>query len=141
MEKFQKYCLSVLLVIMYSNAPGQISNDSVERNECIRLCEVINTFLDFSNYNENFSVEKKKITCKAIHQRLQAADVAAIAGLRHDSGFNYSKFKTVGFEFTKYDKALGTFEKNSKPYGFAESIHFKSKVSKIRNKDYLDLVS
>ncbi|WP_126358653.1 hypothetical protein [Chryseobacterium gleum] len=30
-------------------------------------------------------------------------------------------------------------KKQSKEYDFAENIYFKSKVSKIRNKDYLDL--
>lgn len=43
------------------------------------------------------------------------------------------------FEQGRYDKALENFEKQSKEYDFAENIYFKSKVSKIRNKDYLDL--
>ena len=45
------------------------------------------------------------------------------------------------FEIGKYDKALENFEKQSKNYDFAENIYFRSKVSKIRNKDYLDLKS
>ena len=36
-------------------------------------------------------------------------------------------------------KNLENFEKQSKIYDFAENIFYKAKVSKIRNKDYLDL--
>ena len=38
-----------------------------------------------------------------------------------------------------YYQSLENFEKQSKVYDFAENIYFRGKVSKIRNKDYLDL--
>lgn len=58
------------------------------------------------------------------------------------NNFQYENTPIVThFETGKYDKALENFEKQSKVYDFAENIYFKSKVSKIRNKDYLDLKS
>ena len=47
--------------------------------------------------------------------------------------------KSSYLELKNHDKALENFEKQSKVYDFAENIYFKTKVSKIRNKDYLDL--
>ncbi|MPS74351.1 MAG: hypothetical protein E2590_14545 [Chryseobacterium sp.] len=38
-----------------------------------------------------------------------------------------------------YYHSLENFEKQSKVYDLAENIYFRGKVSKIRNKDYLDL--
>ena len=52
---------------------------------------------------------------------------------------DYKVFTSNYFELSKYDKALENFEKQSKQNDFAENIYFKSKVAKIRNKDYLDL--
>ena|SRR6218665_2430289 len=52
---------------------------------------------------------------------------------------NFTQF--VCFKSKAHNKALENFEKQSKVYDFAENIFFKNKVSKIRNKDYLDLKS
>lgn len=58
----------------------------------------------------------------------------------YSSGFyDYYQLGVTYFELNKYDKALENFEKQSKVYDFAENIFYKAKVSKIRNKDYLDL--
>lgn len=60
----------------------------------------------------------------------------------YNSEKNYQNKNSVQFICTDskaYNKALENFEKQSKAYDFAENIYFKSKVSKIRNKDYLDL--
>ena len=77
-----------------------------------------------------------------------------VGGIRFDKDFGSIDFKkgnpensiqyksaakTTCFELKNHDKALENFEKQSKVYDFAENIYFKSKVSKIRNKDYLDL--
>nr|WP_315027442.1 hypothetical protein [uncultured Chryseobacterium sp.] len=53
--------------------------------------------------------------------------------------FNHYQPEATCLEQGKYDRTLENFEKHSKEYNFAENIYFKSKVSKIRNKDYLDL--
>ena len=57
---------------------------------------------------------------------------------------NYQNKNSAQFicnESRAHNKALENFEKQSKVYDFAENIYFKSKISKIRNKDYLDLKS
>ncbi|NMR34981.1 hypothetical protein HIO71_12375 [Chryseobacterium aquaticum] len=112
MDKFQKYCLSVILVIIYSNVSANTSI-SVTLTDCKQLCELYNT-LFFENVD---GVSEKK------------------TGVNVD----YKIFRSTYFELSKYDKALENFEKQSKQNDFAENIYFKSKVAKIRNKDYLDL--
>ena len=58
----------------------------------------------------------------------------------HNIGlYDFYQLGVTYFELGKYDKALINFEKQSKQNDFAENIYFKSKVAKIRNKDYLDL--
>lgn len=58
----------------------------------------------------------------------------------HNVGlFDYYQLGVTYFELNKYDKALENFEKQSKINDFAENIYFRSKISKVRNKDYLEL--
>jgi len=58
----------------------------------------------------------------------------------HNVGlYDHYQLGVTYFETGKYDKALENFEKQSKVDDFAENIYFRSKVSKVRNKDYLDL--
>ena len=58
----------------------------------------------------------------------------------YNTGFyDYYQLGVTYFELENYDKALENFEKQKKVYDFAENIYFRAKVSKIRNKDYLDL--
>ena len=75
---------------------------------------------------------QKEKAIKIIEQQISAKD--------HNIGFfDYYQLGVTYFELGKYDKALENFEKQSKQNDFAENIYYKSKVSKIRNKDYLDL--
>lgn len=53
--------------------------------------------------------------------------------------YDYYQLGVTYFELDQFDKALENFEKQSKISDFAENIYFRAKVSKIRNKDYLDL--
>jgi hypothetical protein len=46
MEKFQKYCLSVLLVIICSNISAQVINGSVENEDCRQLYEFYHQILN-----------------------------------------------------------------------------------------------
>jgi tetratricopeptide (TPR) repeat protein len=63
-----------------------------------------------------------------------------LSNKNHSTGFyDYYQLGVTYFELKNYDKALENFEKQSKIYDFAENIFYKAKVSKIRNKDYLDL--
>ncbi|WES96204.1 tetratricopeptide repeat protein [Chryseobacterium arthrosphaerae] len=232
MEKFQRYYLSFLLLIVYTNTIAQVNCNAVEGENCKKACELYNWASDlqgsgesqegfdkaiglcpdFSNAymekavpylkNGDFSTWKTLIDkavaldpkmhlgyrgwCKFQFLRDYSGAVQDLETLKQyypeDLGrslngdyhlevvkaMSYSalgqKGKATGiiekllatrgyvkglfdhyqlgvtyFEQGRYDKALENFEKQSKEYDFAENIYFKSKVSKIRNKDYLDL--
>lgn len=232
MEKFQRYYLSFLLLIVYTNTIAQVNCNAIEGEDCKKACELYNTASDlqgsqasqegfdraielcpdFSNAYMEKAVPYLKngdfATWKILIDKAMALDPKRHLGYRgwckfqflrdykgavldleelkkyysEDLGrslngdynldvvkaMSYSalgqKEKAVGiierllaargyvkgmfdhyqlgvtyFELGRYDKALENFEKQSKEYDFAENIYFKSKVSKIRNKDYLDL--
>ncbi|NIF07279.1 tetratricopeptide repeat protein [Chryseobacterium sp. Tr-659] len=232
MEKFQRYYLSFLLLIVYTNTIAQVNCNAVEGENCKKACELYNWASDLQGSGESqegfdkaielcpdFShayMEKSVsylkngdfVTWKILIDKAVAADPKMYLGYRgwckfqflrdyngavqdleelkkyypEDLGrsqngdynldvvraMSYSalgqKEKAAGiierllaargyvkgmfdhyqlgvtyFELRRYDKALENFEKQSKEYNFAENIYFKSKVSKIRNKDYLDL--
>lgn len=232
MEKFQRYYLSFLLLIVYTNTIAQVNCNAVEGENCKKACELYNWASDrqgsresqeafdkaiglcpdFSNSYMEKAVPYLKngdfVTWKILIDKAVAVDPKmnlAYRGwckfqfLRDYSGaiqdlealkqyypddlgrslngdynlevvraMSYSalgqKEKAAGiiekllaskgyfkgmydhyqlgvtyFELGRYDKALENFEKQSRENNFAENIYFKSKVSKIRNKDYLDL--
>lgn len=143
MEKFHKYCLSVLLVIICSNISAQVNNGSLGSDDYKKLCEVYSKFLNSQDCKESheFCVRKKTVQLNAIHQKHNAVDIVERLSGSHHSDFHKGNFGLNGFENGKYDKILENFEKNSKQYEFAETEYFKSKVSKIRNKDYLEAIS
>lgn len=234
MEKFQKYCLSFLILVMYSNLQSQVNCSAIEGEDCKKACEIYN-FLDsinqgnresqegfdkaielcrgFSNaysekavpylkrgdfvnwkiwidkavaidpkmhlgyrgwcryqfvrdykgaisdiealekiyptgylgYSANGDYElhiAKALCYSALNQKEKAISIieSQLAKKDHNVGlYDYYQLGVTYFELGKYDKALENFEKQSKENDFAENIYFKSKVSKIRNKDYLDL--
>lgn len=232
MEKFQRYYLSFLLLIVYTNTIAQVNCNAVEGENCKKACEqynwasdrqgsresqeafdkAIDLCPDFSNsymekavpYLKNGDFVTWRILidkavalnpkmhlgyrgwCKfqflrdysgavqdleelkkyypedlgrslngdyhldvvramsysALGQKEKAAGI--IENLLASKGYfkgMYDRYQlgVTYFELGRYDKALENFEKQSKEYNFAENIYFKSKVSKIRNKDYLDL--
>ncbi|MGL6127023.1 tetratricopeptide repeat protein [Chryseobacterium artocarpi] len=232
MEKFQRYYLSFLLLIVYTNTIAQVNCNAIEGEDCKKACELYNQASDLQGFREsqegfdraielcpdfsNAYMEKavpylkngdfatwkilidKAVTlnpkmhlgyrgwCKfqflgdykgaiqdleefrkyypedlgrslngdyhldvvkamsysALGQKEKA--VGIIERLLATNGyvkgmFDHYQLGVTYFEQGKYDKALENFEKQSKEYDFAENIYFKSKVSKIRNKDYLDL--
>jgi tetratricopeptide (TPR) repeat protein len=232
MEKFQRYYLSFLLLIVYTNTIAQVNCNAVEGENCTKACELYNWASDLQGYEESQeSFDKATDLCPDLFLSyrenavpyLKNGDFAAwkilidkavalnpqlhpgfkgrmkFQFLTDDRGniqnaealkkyysgdltssqngeynldivrsMSYSvagqKEKAAGiierlltarsymkgmfdhyqtgvsyFELGRYDKALENFEKQSKEYGFAENTYFKSKVSKIRNKDYLDL--
>lgn len=232
MEKFQRYYLSFLLLIVYTNTIAQVNCNAVEGENCKKACELYNWASDlqgsgesqegfdkaiglcpdFSNAymekavpylkNGDFSTWKTLIDkavaldpkmhlgyrgwCKFQFLRdysgavqdletlkqyypedlgrslngdyhlevVKAMSYSALGQKGKATGIIEKLFATRGyvkglfdhyqlgvtyFEQGRYDKALENFEKQSKEYDFAENIYFKSKVSKIRNKDYLDL--
>lgn len=143
MEKFQKYCLSVLLVIICSNISAQISSGNLRSEDCKQLYEIYNQFL---NSKESHALEKIFLNEKsrrkfAISDKQNAIDL--LGNIFSKKNKNYSHHKT-GIAFSEKERhcqILINFLKESKENIFAEVLYFKSKVSKIRNKDYLDLVA
>ncbi|MFZ4931379.1 tetratricopeptide repeat protein [Chryseobacterium sp. Mn2064] len=232
MEKFQRYYLSFLLLIVYTNTIAQVNCNAIEGENCKKACELYNWASDLQGSEESqegfdkaialcpdFShayMEKSVpylkngdfITWKILIDKAVDLDPKLYLGyrgwckfqfLRDYSGaiqdleslkqyypedlgrsqngdynldvvramsysalgqkekatgiiekllatrgyvkgmFDHYQLGVMYFQQGKYDKALENFEKQSKEYNFAENIYFKSKVSKIRNKDYLDL--
>lgn len=232
MEKFQRYYLSFLLLIVYTNTIAQVNCNAIEGEDCKKACELYNQASDlqgfrasqegfdraielcpdFSNAymekavpylkNGDFATWKilidkavaldpkrhlgyrgwckfqflrdykgavldleelkkydpedlgrsqngdynldvvKAMSYSALGQKEKASGIIErlLATRGYVKGmFDHYQLGVTYFEQGKYDKALENFEKQSKEYDFAENIYFKSKVSKIRNKDYLDL--
>ncbi|MDV7696506.1 hypothetical protein N6B72_06185 [Chryseobacterium soli] len=142
MEKFQKYCLSVLLVIIYNNISAQVNNGSIEIDDCKKLYEIYHKFLHTQGCDGtmDFAIQKINAEYTSIGQKQNATDAFAgsISEKRQNSGHNFY-LETSGLPNGKHDKVLENFKRQSKEYRFAYHIELKSKVSKIRNKDYLDL--
>lgn len=144
MEKFQKYCLSVLLVIICSNISAQISSGNLRSEDSKQLYEIYNQFL---NSKESHALEKIFLNEKsrrkfAINDKQNAGDI--LGNIFSKKNQNYSHHHKTGIAFSEKEKhcqILINFLKESKENVFAEVLYFKSKVSKIRNKDYLDLVA
>lgn len=232
MEKFQRYYLSFLLLIVYTNTIAQVNCNAVEGENCKKACELYNWASDLQSFAESqegfdkttelssdFShvymekavpylkngdfvtwkilIDKAVTLDPGMHpgyrgwtkfqflrgyrsaiQDLEGLNIYEPGDLGRSQNGDYStdlvramsysasgqKEKAAGIierllaargyakgmfdhyqlgitylELERYDKALENFEKQSKGYGFAENTYFKSKVSKIRNKDYLDL--
>ncbi|WP_045501553.1 tetratricopeptide repeat protein [Chryseobacterium sp. StRB126] len=232
MEKFQRYYLSFLLLIVYTNTIAQVNCNAIEGEDCKKACELYNTASDLQGFkasqegfdkaielcpdfssaymekavpylkNGDFATWKilidkavaldpkkhlgyrgwckfqflrdykgaildleelkkyypedlgrsqngdynldvvKAMSYSALGQKEKATGIIErlLATRGYVKGmFDHYQLGVTYFELGKYDKALENFEKQSKEYNFAENIYFKSKVSKIRNKDYLDL--
>ncbi len=142
MEKFQKYCLSVLLVIICSNISAQASNGSIENENC-RLYEIYNQFLNHEcKASQEFCVKEKTKHNFAIHHKQNALEsIGNIFPERQQNHFYKNKTEADFSEKEKHNLLLKNFEKNSKENLFTEILYFKSKVTKVRNKDYLNLMS
>jgi len=143
MEKFQKYCLSVLLVIICSNISAQISSGNLRSEDCKQLYEIYNQFL---NSKESHALEKIFLNEKsrrkfAISDKQNAVDLLGNIFFKKNQNYSHHKTGIAFSEKEKHCQILINFLKVSKENVFAEVLYFKSKVSKIRNKDYLDLIA
>ncbi|KIC62462.1 hypothetical protein [Chryseobacterium taiwanense] len=141
MEKFQKYCLSVLLVIICSNISAQINNGSLENEDC-RFYEIYNQFLNHEcEGSREFCVKEKSRSNFAIHQKQNIIDIVGKSLFeKHQYRSCTNKLEANFSEKEKHDLLLKNFEKSSKENFFAEILYFKAKVTKVRNKDYLNLI-
>ncbi|WP_042720235.1 hypothetical protein [Flavobacterium sp. B17] len=143
MEKLHKYCLSVLLVIICSNISAQATNGSFENNDdcqqLYRLCsQILNQNREVSG---SFCVNRRSIRNFAIGYKEKAVDLIG-RGLpdQNQNSFFKSTFGTDFGNSQKHQLFLYNYEKSSKDNLFAGILYFKTKVSKVRNKDYLDII-
>ncbi|RKS96736.1 hypothetical protein [Chryseobacterium defluvii] len=140
MEKFQKYCLSVLLVIICGNISAQIINGSIGPNEYKKLCEIYTQLLDCQN-SENTQESCSAKKTKYYHTIHHKQNVIAVIG-KSVSEKQFGKiYQDAGFCFgnEREDVVLENFESRNKKSSLG-TLYFKTKVSKIRNKDYLNLL-
>jgi len=142
MEKFHKYCLSVLLVIICSNVSTQTSNGSFKSEDCKKLYEIYSQFLGHEcEIFQNSCLKEKQEHHFAINHKQNAVDLIEkfFSGKQQN---NFFKNKS-GIDFSekeKHNQLLTDFEKNGKENLFADILYFKTKVSKVRNKDYLSAI-
>ncbi len=142
MEKFHKYCLSVLLVIICSNISAQISNGNAECEDCKQLYELYHQILNHHDTeSEKVYAEGNAGQNFGISQKQNAIDlIGKIFKERESRTFHKN---TSGADFSQQEKhtlILKNFERKSKEHFFAQILYFKTKVSKVRNKDYLNAI-
>lgn len=141
MEKFQKYCLSVLLVIICSNISAQINNGSLENEDC-RFYEIYNQFLNHEcESSQEFCVKEKARPSFAIHHKQNIIDIVGKSFFEKQQCRSCKNKVEVNFsEKEKHNLLLKNFEKSSKENLFAKILYFKAKVTKVRNKDDLNSI-
>jgi hypothetical protein len=143
MEKFHKYCLSVLLVIICSNISAQVSNGSIKSEDCKQLYDIYNRILGHECEGlQEFCLKDAPIRNFAIGHKQNAIDLIEkfFSGKQQNNSYK-NKSEADFSEKEKHNQLLKNFEKNSKESLFADILYFKTKVSKVRNKDYLSVIS
>lgn len=143
MEKFHKYCLSVLLVIVCSNISANTNNESIKNIDCKQFYEIYSQFLNYEcESSQEFYLTEKLNRSFAINHKQKAVEIIGNSILEKQQNNSYYKKSESDFsENEKHEKILKNFEKQNRQNDFAENTYFKSKVAKIRNKDDLDLKS
>lgn len=142
MEKFHKYCLSVLLVIISTNISTQISNGTFESEDCKQFCEMYTQLLNYGcdALPESCAKENNKPDL-TIQLKQRAIDLLGKITFAKQQNNSYNNTSGADFsEEEKYKQLLKNFEKSTKQNLFTEILYFKTKVSKVRNKDYLELI-
>jgi len=143
MEKFQKYCLSVLLVIISTNISAQVSNGTFKNDNCKQLQEFYSRILNSADIN---ALEKARVNVNS-RRKFSISYRENADGLLGDFLFNtVQKYTCQNYEnqlsvSTKHNQLLKNFIKSNNRNLQTGNLYFKNKVSKIRNKDYLDTVS
>ncbi len=144
MEKFQKYCLGVLLVIICSNVSAQASSTACFENEdCRQLYELYQQILNPDcSTSQKLCVKEEQKVHLAISRRQNASElIGNIFCSEKQTHYYQDKAESGLFRKQEHSQALKNFEKNSQAYAFTDILYFKAKVSKIRNKDYLMVMS
>jgi hypothetical protein len=142
MEKLHKYCLSVLLVIICTNISAQVSNGSVENDDCQQLYRLYTQILQQDHEaSKGFGVHKRSVRNFTISHKENAVDLIGRSHPGQEQKFSFkNKYGADIAEKQKHQLLLYNFEKSSKENLFAINLYFKTKVSKVRNKDYLRVI-
>ncbi|RNA61171.1 hypothetical protein D1631_04085 [Chryseobacterium nematophagum] len=136
MEKFQKYCLGVLLVIIYNNV--STNHNVFHESNCYNLVKIYGQFLAEKHAENETNLFKKKVTFHGVFSsKNKAEDTLIKFFLRKKQNIN--PYKIIHFNTLASDMILENFEKRDVEYSIFGRFYIKNKVSKIRNKDYLDL--
>lgn len=97
----------------------------------------------YSSQNGDYNLEIAKGICySALGDKEKAKSILENQISKKDyiiGLYDYFQLGVTYYQLNNYDKAIENFEKQSKKLEFAENIFYKAKVSKIRNKDYLNL--
>ncbi|MBW7675178.1 hypothetical protein [Chryseobacterium chendengshani] len=141
MEKFHKYCLSVLLVIVYSNISAHTNNESIKNIDFKQFQEIYSQFLNYEfDDSQEFCLNEESACSFAIHNKQNAADLIGNSILeKQQNNPYYKKWRGDFSSKEKHQNILINFEKQNKRNDFADHIDLKSKVAKIRNKDDLNI--
>lgn len=142
MEKLHKYCLSVLLVIICSNISAQISNGNLETEDCRKLYELYHQILNQDiEVGENLCLKGSFKSNSSIGQKQNAIDLIGKIFPSKNQNFPYKNKSGNGFSISEKEaQILKNFVENSKNKSLAQILYFKTKVSKVRNKDYLEIL-
>ncbi|WP_312074941.1 hypothetical protein [Chryseobacterium sp.] len=142
MEKLHKYCLSVLLVIICSNISAQINNGNLETEDCRKLYELYHQILNQDvEACENLCVKGNFKSNSSISKKQNAIDLIGKIFPSKNENFPYKNKSGNDFSVSeKDDQILKSFEEKSKNKSLAQILYFKTKVSKVRNKDYLEVL-
>jgi len=138
MEKLHKYCLSVLLVIICSNISAQIHSGNVGTEDCKELYKFYNQILDQDCCgSQKYCTKRKLYFGHSVQQKKNALELLGKADFDNKyqyplAAISYSKY------YNKQNGLLTTFLKAYHGHILTNDLYFKAKVSKIRNKDYLD---
>ncbi|WP_294249637.1 hypothetical protein [uncultured Chryseobacterium sp.] len=137
MEKFQKYCFGVLLVIIYSNISAQTGKEVLHQERCRVLYQFCSQILESGIESQTSAETSNRSSCGYTEKADSAANILSAK----KQGCIY-KNKAEAFlpAGTEHALILKNFERKSREQRFARNLYFKTKVSKVRNKDYLSTI-
>lgn len=138
MEKFQKYCFGVLLVMIYSNISVQAGKEVLHYENCRDFYQLCSQILD-SGITSQTSAGTGNISSSGYKENKICFAVNIFLAKKQGGVY---KNKTEAFLpiGEKHTLILKNFEKQDKEIYFSQILYFKAKVSKVRNKDYLRVI-
>jgi len=138
MEKFQKYCFGVLLVIIYSNISVQAGKEILQHEDYKEFYQLCSQILE-SGIESPASAEIDDISSYRHKEITGHFTVNIFSGKKQGSVYNNIP-EAACLSIEKHSLLLKNFEKQGNENRFAGILYFKTKVSKVRNKDYLSAI-